>query len=247
MQPALSLQQHIAVNVVDGDELPYSARLVLAGLSIIVGPYNSGLEHERHFLDTIGSGSWHAPEYDELRFSVEDRRLKSVWFRIPERNAGEPAPWASCTKHRGTLELTGASPSQLSLSSIRTYDPGTDLFACVRADAINVESGSCFCLRIAEDLEIVFADGEACGWRLHHAVRHLVAAWEQPTLRDDDPRLAEAFAEYLALVAEPNIEAIEDEDEEIERRLRQLSERVSKLDDTPQRRALGDAVSAILW
>ncbi|WP_157767484.1 hypothetical protein [Actinosynnema pretiosum] len=47
----------MGVEVVDGGGLPHVPRLALGNRSVLVGPYGSAAEHERHVLDTAGTGN----------------------------------------------------------------------------------------------------------------------------------------------------------------------------------------------
>src|SRR5262245_40647971 len=125
----VELQPGVVATLVGGSPLPDRPRFVPRGLSVVVGPYRDGAEHERHYLDTIGSGSWHPPDEDELRFGSDDRLLRSLWLQVPERGAPDPtvgsaelAGWLAAPVGPGLLRLGPRAPSGLRLSAWRTFD-----------------------------------------------------------------------------------------------------------------------------
>ncbi|HEX8114769.1 MAG TPA: hypothetical protein VF516_43865 [Kofleriaceae bacterium] len=67
-------------------------------------------------------------------------------------------------------------------------------------------------LAIGRDTNLLFHHGRYSGWILGSPIAHLVSEPGEPAPGTDDPRLHEPLREYLALVVEPNITRMCDED-----------------------------------
>jgi hypothetical protein len=66
--------------------------------------------------------------------------------------------------------------------------------------------------------------------------RFLVSGWEFPVTEPPDPGLAVLLKEYFDLVADPDIERIEDQDQDMLKALRDLAQRISTHDGAAERR-----------
>jgi len=243
----LELQPSVLVDIVPGRQLEYRPRLALRGLSLIVGPYRSGDEHEQHYLDTTGSGAWHAPEDDELRFGKGDRILRSAWLHIPEAHLSAPnvlAPWVTAAREVGLLRLAGAPPNQLDLAYRRILDTRDEALGCVTDLALHVGQER-LGLTIAEDVDLLFANGQACGWLLRHPQRYLSDGWQEPPAPpSEESQLAALLADYLELISQKNMAALEAADPEMHASLRALKNRAAHIPASPQRDALLAAIDA---
>jgi hypothetical protein len=235
----VELHDSITAEVVYGAGLRGSPRLGLRDLSLIVGPYDSGDAHEQHFLQTIGSGNWYRPEFDEFRFAKEDLLLQSIWFHVPEKNLSSEeffVGWRAEQPVVGLLRLASSEEFELEPTDFRWMEPNGELLACVTQMALGATEAPQR-LRIAHDLDLLFANRRLCGWLLSHPARYLVTSWEDPCAGEADSGLAALLHEYSALVAEPYIDQMENEDPDILKELLSLHARLRRENETrnPQR------------
>jgi hypothetical protein len=196
--------------------LPFSPRWGLRESSLIVGGYYSGDEHEQHFLQTVGSGNWYRSEYEEFRFRQDNHQLESVWFHVPEVNV-EPEKqdvmslWQFETPIKGLLTLLQVQGFKPEPMDFRFLDRDGKFLACIAEMALTTTKNR-LRLRIAKDFDLLFIEQNLCGWLLSHPIDYLVMSWDETSPVTPDEQLASIVYEYLDLIAEPNIEKIEDED-----------------------------------
>lgn len=224
------MSQMPPVEVIDGEPLSFPPRLAILGLTLTIGPYTSPQEHESHVLATVGSGNWHPSEYDEFRFDRTTGELGSLRLHIPEKNA-EPATWAEIQPRQGTIRLP--EPSSFTVEPSVTRHAGTDELTCLyAAGPVPVITR----LRLAPNFDLLVADGRLYGWTLSAPERFLVSGWEFPGSGPPDPGLAALLKDYFDLVADPDVERIEDQDPEMLNALRDLAQRISTHNGVPGRR-----------
>jgi hypothetical protein len=226
----LLLDNATIAEAVPGAALPLAPRLGLRSLSLLVGPYRSGDEHEAHVLATIGSGSWHSPDCEEFRFDPHDRVLRSVWLHLPETKLGAddfPDGWGHTPPTPGLLRLGSPPPFGPERPTRRWVAPSGALLASVDADAL-VATNDRRRLRIAPDLDLLFARRRYCGWLLTQPARYLIDEWEEVSLDEPSVGLAAQLRTYLELVAEPNIARMEAGDPALLAALRDLAGRLTR-------------------
>lgn len=236
----IELEGEATAEVVHGGRLSWTPRLVLAGLGLQVGPYTSGEEHERHYLGTQGSGDWHEPPYDELLFNRDNGNLESLWFHIPEAASGGErgiAQWTALTPVDGCLHLLGGAPFELSPAVERSIaGDGSVLLglrACAPQEVIDPVR-----LRVAASVDLLISGGRLAGWLVTEPERFLTASWAFPQPDPSDPELGHLIADYLALLADPRMDGIADEDPEVRELLTSLDQRIDRTSGATARREI---------
>lgn len=230
----ISLTDTIVAGIVSGRQIRWMPKWDLGDHSIMVAPYENGDAHERHFLQTVGSGNWYRSEFDEFRFGKNDLALKSVWFRVPERNL----PWsASIDKWKnselivGSLCLSSVEPFQIEPTEFRWMEPEGTMLICLTTEGLEA-AGNRLRLRIADNIELLFVKGRRCGWILSNPVRHLVFAWQNPRFTEPlSKELPKLVHKYLELVSEDNIDEMENGDVRVLTQLHQLHSSVKRIAD----------------
>jgi hypothetical protein len=81
-------------------------------------------------------------------------------------------------------------------------------------------------LAIGSDVDLLFHQGRYGGWILGNPLAYLVAEAGDKVPGHDEPKLHELLRDYLALVVEPNIARMSDEDPEVRKALQALHRRV---------------------
>ncbi len=229
----IELKKSYQATIIDGVCLPFSPRWGLRELSLIIGEYQSGDEHEQHFLQTVGSGNWYRSEYDEFRFRQDNHQLESIWFHLPEVNI-EPdkqdiiSLWQFETPIKGLLSLLSLQGFNPEPMDFRFLEQNGNFLACISEMALTTtKNKNRLRLRIAKDFDLLFIEQKLCGWLLSHPINYLVMSWDEPSSVTIDEQFVSIVHEYLNLIAEPNIEKIEDEDPEILESLLALHKRIS--------------------
>jgi hypothetical protein len=191
--------------IVPGSGLDLTPRLVMGNLSLSLGSYSDPEAHEKHYLQTVGSGNWYFSEDDELRFDPVTGMLQSLRLHIPERNAtkrGIP----DLPAEPGSIRLVDLKPFTLEPTALRWFsDDGTELTCLYTVDKPGRR------IRVAPDFDLFFTGDELSGWSVSH-------------LGDAD--FALLVRDYFTLVTEPAIERMEVEDPGVLRALQALADRV---------------------
>lgn len=225
---SLVLQDGILAEIVFNANLPWTPRLVISGLSLMLGPYSTKEGHERHFLETWGSGNWYKSEYDELRFNRDNGQLESLWFHIPEKGvqcAQVVSQWMKLSPIIGSLRLTSGANFALNPAGERWYDKSAKSLVCLQSTLRTpVET---LRLKIAPSIDLFFADGQLFGWLLANPENFLVGSWQYPQVDQDDEELATFLDDYFDIVVEPHVEQMQDQDTAVLGRLKRLSQRIS--------------------
>lgn len=226
------LTNSIAAEVLYCEPLLLQPRWELSGRSLIVGSYYSGQEHEHHVVtETVGSGSWYKPEFNELRFGKNDLVLKSFWLPIPEENMDLESlieQWTAQEPLVGLLRLAspeGFSPEQ---ADFRWFDPQGQMLVCVNKSAFSdVESKTL--LRCAVNVDLMFANSQLCGWILYQPLNFVTYGWKNShPLESEDSVLTAATHEYLQITSDPFIEQMEGEDPSVLKVLLNLREKLKE-------------------
>ena len=246
---SVELCDSVTAEVVYGIHLQSKPRWGLRELSLITGPYYSGDEHEQHFLRTIGSGSWYRSEFDELRFGKEDMILQSIWFHVPEKSLSSDElinEWRDLEPIDGLLRLKSSQSFQLDPTEFRLMEPDGTLFMCVTQRAIS-EKDNRLRLRLADDLDLLFANQCLCGWLLSNPSQYLVSSWEAPCINKPDSKFAALLYEYLTLVVEPNVDRMEKGDTNILCALADLQMRIGQVQGSKDHRiVLHESIDGII-
>lgn len=204
----------VAADIVSGASIPSVVRWQLRSLYVDLGPYQSMAERERLAAQTIGSADWLWSGADDLCFDRSTLLLTSARFRVPEVNLEPPASlaaWIAIPAQPGGLRLLAAQPFTLEPVDVRWLnEQGTVLIGATSAAL--AEAASKARLRVAPDLDLLFAEEQLCGWLLENPVQHLVEAWEDPVPDMQDAALPSLLREYLTLIAEPHIDELDEQD-----------------------------------
>jgi len=214
-----------------GIYLPYIPRWGLRELSLIIGPYHSGQEHEQHFLETIGSGNWYRSEFDEYRFTMNDYLLTSIWFHIPEVNLKSNdtiQSWLLEPSIKGLIRISKVNVSNPEPMDIRYFDKKGAFLVCFNKIALKDHQYR-LKLNIAKDFYLLFAEKRLCGWLLTNPVDYLTIDWNEPSNHNeifDYHEISQLLHEYLQLISETFIEKIEDEDPVIGQKILTLRKRI---------------------
>lgn len=244
----VKLCDFVQAEIIDDDQLQSKPRLGLSDLSLMVGPYRDGEDHEKHFIRTIGSGNWYRSEHDEVLFNKENLALESIWFHIPEENCQEELiqGWEMVKPCEGTLRLEAARAFQLKQATLRWIDPNGAFLISLLDSSINKHQTK-YRLRIADNVDLLFVDENLCGWSLTDPVRYLVGGWDEAYLDEPENKLGKRLHDYLTLVAEPNIDNMENMDPGLLKQLEKLQTSIKaegKL--ISQRRVLYEAINEVL-
>jgi hypothetical protein len=100
-------------------------------------------------------------------------------------------------------------------------------------------------LAVGRDTDLLFHHGRYSGWILGSPIAHLVSELGEAAPGTDDPRLHEPLREYFALVVEPNIAQMGDEDPDLHAALGALRARLRAIDGK-QARALEGGIERVL-
>lgn len=226
----VKLVPSVTAEVVPGGPIPALARWQLRSLYIDLGPYQSMAERERLAARVVGSADWLWSGADDLCFDRSTLLLTSARFRVPEVNLEPPASlaaWQAAPVQPGGLRLLAGQSFTLEPVDLRWLDEQGSVLIGATSAALS-GSANKLRLRIGPDLDLLFADGQLCGWLLEHPARHLVEAWEAPVPDSQDVGLPALVCEYLMLIAEPHIDALDEQDPALLATLTHLHTRVGR-------------------
>lgn len=240
------LENSAKVEVIEGKHLPWIPTWTPMPDNIAIGSYNNMEEHEQHYLQTVGSGNWYAPDVSEFRFTEENLLLTSIWVQVLEENLQSSEMiegWLNKKPVEGTLRLISPKVFRCEINDYRWMSSDGKLLAAIN-DTDLVKSDDKFRLRVANDFDLLFAERKWCGWLLSNPARYLT---KPNTAADSDPELNSLTFEYVSLVSEPFIEQMDDKDPEIFKRLNNLRNKINLKDGAVEHRqvlydCLGDVI-----
>jgi len=209
----LELLDSIAMEVLPTARIERNPRWMLDGRTVLIGPYHSSDEHERHVGQTIGSTDWLWSASDELRFDTKTLILQSVMLTVPDATLPSDlslASWQTAPRESGLLRLLTAKNFRLEPTDFRWMDAQGKALTCLYKAAVEMPQKQQLRLRIAQNLEFFFADEKFCGWSLIDPGRFVVNAWEEPAFEEVDEQFVVLLHGYLELVTDPYIEQMED-------------------------------------
>lgn len=212
-------------------------RWMLDGRRVLIAPYHSADEHDKHVSQTVGSMEWLWSDTDELRFDTTTLILQSVMLNVPDvtlSEGGALSLWQMAPQQEELPQLAAPKNFQIEPSLFRWMDAEGKALTCLLPYALE-DAQQRLRLCIAQDLDLLFANERYCGWSLHHPARYLVEEWEEPSLEDTNTSLVTLLYEYLILVTDPSIEQMEDRDPELLNQLLGLYKRTQSLDGQEQR------------
>lgn len=236
------------LDVRPGGPLPWTPRLDVSGLSVMVGPYRDGAEHEKHVLDTIGSGNWYQAAYDEMRFDKTSSLLSSLWSHIPEQPFDQPtrlSAWTRLTPEPGAVQLAEPTRFELPPTEQRWCSASGDLLAWLYPD-LPAEPVDPKRIRIAEALDLLTAGDRLYGYLLAEPARFLTAGWAAAD-RNADPQISELLAAVFETITYSNAELMQDQDASMLEQLQELRQRItSTAGDTEKGRILRDHIEDLI-
>ena len=210
----IELQPSVMAEIVLDGRLSALPRWGLKYLSLMVGPFSNGNEHERYYLETVGSGDTFRSAYDEFRFNQESLELMSVWFHVPEENlaSGELLDgWRVRQPVSGTLRLRSPLTFLAEPTTMRWMESDGKFLAGVH-DRVLDQAEEYLRLCIAQDLDLLIADNRLCGWMLSNPTRYLVDLWEEPDQSEPEAELGSMVAEFLAVVHKRQLRRLMEKD-----------------------------------
>jgi hypothetical protein len=209
------------------------------------GPARSSPAYGQHLEATIGSSyDWS----DELRFDKRTGKLRSFVLRMPEAGALEPAiarSWLALPRRVG-IPVLDHRENGFHVDPLDLRHLAEDAAALVVGGAALPSAGhDSLRLAIGRDIDLLFHRGRYGGWILGSPIAHLVSGPGETAPGTDDRRLSESLREYLALVVEPNIARMGDEDPDLHAALCALRARVRAIDGK-QARVLEGSIERVL-
>jgi len=179
------------------------------------GPARSSPAYGRHLETTIGSSyDWS----DEFRFDKRTGRLRTFVLKTPEAGALEPAiarSWLALPRRTG-IPVLDHPENGFHVDPLDLRHLAEDAAALVVAStALPSAERDSLRLAIDRDTDLLFHHGRYSGWILGSPIAHLVSEPGETAPGTDDPRLREPLRDYLALVVEPNIARMGDEDPDL--------------------------------
>jgi hypothetical protein len=242
----VNLASLTTAEVVQKDQfLSHKPRWDVRGISLVLGAYNNGYEHEEHLvMDSVGS-----TDNFELRFNKNNLVLTSALFRVPETNidlATSSIPWLEEIPLTGLLHLTDPKYFEPEPPEFRWFDPEGQVLICINEHGLS-EQQNRFRLRIAMDVDLMFSDNQLCGWMLSQPLRYVTHEWEDPQPFDSDTELASIAHKYLQLVSEDFFEQMEDEDPKILQALLEVKQKLQNKHSLGyQRKVFGQSIESIV-
>ncbi|WP_437781229.1 hypothetical protein [Sorangium sp. So ce1097] len=200
--------------------------------TLTVGPRRSSPVYDKHIAGTVGSSYDFG---DEMRFGKEDGLLRGLVLTMPDRNMedadGAIDTWLSTTRTRALLRLVSPTPFALDGADVRAMDEGGRVLLST-LNGVAQHDGQRLRIAVSTDTDLLFADGRFCGWLLMNPLEHLRYGDEdrrtEPSAVSSGSETLELLRSYLTLVAEPNIERMEDQDEEVKTALAGLKHRAAQ-------------------
>lgn len=185
----------------------------LEDTSIIIGHYTNMIEHENHYLNTIGVGNWNKPDFDEFRFNKDSYVLESCWLQIPQsnnKNISIELDSMLVKSSNGILKFNKNTKKVLKEESslVVSYNHETDhLYGLY-----NIEESTKydFALSITTDFELLFIADEISGWKLKRSSEHLLP---KPVKTSHKNKIA--LATYLTFIQEENLDRLDQKDQNL--------------------------------
>ncbi|KYF71252.1 hypothetical protein [Sorangium cellulosum] len=227
--PTASSPSALHAEVLHNQNIPFIPEWQFRTLT--VGPRRSSPIYDQHIVDTVGSSYDFG---DEMRFGKEDGLLRGLVLTMPDRNMENAVDaidaWLNTTRIQALLRLASPIPFALDGADVRAMDEdGRILLATLNSGAR--WDGQRLRIAVSTDTDLLFTDGRFCGWLLMNPLEHLRygdGRGAEPSAASSGGEALELLRSYLALVAEPNIERMEDQDEELKIALADLKHRAAQ-------------------
>ncbi|MEV0739227.1 hypothetical protein AB0I51_25565 [Streptomyces sp. NPDC050549] len=230
---------------VSGAPLPYRPRFTPLGGIVSVSPHTDQRSHESLLSETFGSVDWLSSANDEFRFGKADEELKGVTLHVPDEAfaaSRAPVTWLDAPPVEGGLRSLVPENFDAPPAGLRWTSPSGDLLLCAYDDA-STAPRELLRLRVARDLDLVFADGSYAGWMLAHPAAHLARPGETPAEHEPSAELVQALRVFFGLFVEPGIDRMQDGDPELLGELDALLAGLEPLTGDPRGSVLRDRVA----
>ncbi|MEU5438761.1 hypothetical protein AB0G73_36260 [Streptomyces sp. NPDC020719] len=238
----LDLAADFAVTLTDRP-LAHAPRYSLSGAYVTASPHTGQPSHEVLLSETFGSVDWLWSGDDEFRFDKGDRSLRGCTLTVPEEalEGWDPHAWTDVPPTAGSMTaLTEANFDAKPTSERWVSESGAHLVCAHRRPPAPVHD--ILRLRIAPDLDLVFADRAYVGWILNCPADHLVREWEPAPSAPAPASMASVLRNYLTTVIEPKIDRMQDGDPALLAELDTLLARIAALPADLRRDVLHDQV-----
>lgn len=248
------LAEGVEADMIPGGRLREPALLALDGLVVTSWAGSGPNGYEGHVLQTHGNswGMWF--DGDEFRFDTTTGLLLSVSMSLPENNLSDPgavAPWLEPTPVAGVLRREDHKPFTTGIAEVRWCAEDGSVLVGLYGPATGAAAER-LRLRVTDEFDLLFADGQLAGWLLENPERHLVGP-DDDTLdsQPPDPEFAVLLKQYFDLIDHPHMEELFEEEDPVGRQLlASLRERIA-LDRgaTHRRSVLSEKISDldVMW
>lgn len=223
----IQIKEGVTAEIVVGKMLEATPVWILRGESIKVGPYVNGLEHELHYLATVGSGDWYWTP-DEFRFNKDDLLLSSVGVLLHSLYLLSPEHdiFTNQAADEGLLRLVDEVPFFDLYMEVESWFEPTGKYLVSLVDRALLGNKDLLHLKVAPDFELLFQDSLLCGWVLHNCCAYLMEGWQFYEKNEYDPAFITLLIEYFHLTSEENILKMEDADANLLSKLLDLQKTV---------------------
>lgn len=234
---SLEIKPEVQVSLTAGS-LRFDPSYSLTGLIVQASPHHDHETHERLLRETFGSTDWLWESSDEFRFSTTDRTLCGLTLHTPEHIPTDPkqvASWLDVPVTNGRLASETTRDFSVSPAKVKWVNDDGTFLICAYAEQVADQQATR--LRVAQDLDLIFAQNRLVGWILESPILHVSggpAQVEEETSR----QLSLEYREYSLAMSEPNISAIQDGDQLATQNFVTLLERMKSLPRDPRRDAM---------
>ncbi|MGW1755225.1 hypothetical protein [Streptomyces mirabilis] len=221
-----------------GKPLAFTPRFNFSGPQVIVAGYADPEGRERQLAGTFGSMQWLWSENDHVRFDQGSRELCSLMLFVPPKSVPAEVCLLVPDGPRtvpGGLRADTADDFDLPQATVFCCGPEATELRCVR-DLSVLDGPLDARIGIAPDVDLLVQDGSVAGWSLTDPARYLTDGFAEPDTAPPSPATRLRLAECLALVSEPLVDEVMDQDENAWRLLR-ATERALRDQQDDRRRA----------
>jgi hypothetical protein len=211
----------VGVDIVPDAQLP--PPVLWSFQEVFAGPMSSSLHGSP---DTVGSDR---ATHEGFSFDGADLELRAFYFTVPDRRLDPAlaAPWLQAPLGRGLPRLRTKESFGLDRVDGHVFlADGQHLFGLLEGGAAGRERVR---VQIVADLSLLFQGGRYTGWMLDNPIAHVISpdgGDPRPSATAPvDDEVVSLFVQYYALLDEPLIERMQDEDPELREALVELLQR----------------------